>query len=167
VGDNDVDKKRVQLLLWPKIASTVLLLVVICCATLSLLTPRGRITINHALWKLAKPEEYYMEVRELSGGLWRWRVHVQDDNLLSAQLLESETSGFAEKESWLESNSLTIEQIFTAASRFCADRGFTKCRLEFDSQFHYPKQVESYELMIIEVENFISCDKDSRKCPRQ
>jgi hypothetical protein len=164
-----VSKKKVKLLLRPQFASAVLLLAVICCVTLSLTTPSGRITINRALWKVVKPAEYYMEVRELrsDGGLWRWRVHVQDDSLLPVQLLESKTSGFAEKESWLESSSLTIEQIFTAASRFCADRGFAKCRLEFDSQFHYPKQVDSYELIIIEVENFISCDENPQDCPRR
>lgn len=148
-----------------RIMDMISLFAICSLATLFLLSPNNRIAINRLLWEITKPKEYQMEVSEISNeGLWRWQVHVQKNNSLSVQLLTRKMSGFGEEESWLQPDNLTIEHIFNAASQFCAGRGFTKCRLKFDSRFHYPTLIDSYEVIIIEVERFALCEEGSDAC---
>ena len=144
-----------------------LLLTFVCCGLCYALTPRARLITNRALWKLLGPTKYYMEVYESrsDGGFWRWAVYVQNSHVLSVQLLSVSTHGYPEMESWLDPGSLTVEQVFTAANQLCADRGFLDCGLEFDSRFHYPKHVDSYELIMFGIIQFVQCEKVPGDCP--
>lgn len=140
------------------IMPTAFLCVVVCCGMLAyVFVPHFKLVINQGLWWLTKPSEYCMVVTESrsDGGLWRWVVHVQDSQSVSVQLLNVDTYGYSEERSWLDPNGLTVEQAFALAHRSCARRGFLNCGLRFDPRFHYLRQMDSYEAIIVEIERFV------------
>ncbi len=130
--------------------------------------PSFKLAMNQALWKAVEPSEYYMEVTELSlpRGVWHWAIHVQDGHPISIQLLDKNMyREDMEEESRLDPNNLTVDQIFTLAGQLCTDVGFLDCSIKFDPHFHYPKLVDAYEMSIIKVEQFVSCEETEEECP--
>ncbi len=151
------------------IALAIMLLSAICCLGSSYeLVPRFKLYVNQILWSATKPSEYYMEVSELSlaRGQWRWAVRVRNGQVISSQLLDVNLFNPAAAESsTLDKDSLSVEQIFAIADRFCVDRGFWDCGLYFDSRFHYPTLMDSYEMMVIRVARFTPCEQMKGNCP--
>ena len=107
-----------------------------------------------------------MQVAEMrpDGGPWKWAIHVKGDTVVASILLEADTHGHSENASWLDSNVLTIEQIFLFAEQHCTSRGVLNCGISYDSQYHFPKLIESYEVIVVEVDRFINCSQNSSKC---
>jgi hypothetical protein len=131
--------------------------------------PSFKIMVKQALWEFFEPSGYYMEVTELrpDGGPWRWAVRVRNGRLVSIQALEVDTRGRSNSTNWLDPDTLTVEQIFAIADRFCVDRGFLNCGLEFDPRFHYLKRIESYEMIIVEINQFVPCEETENCFPCQ
>jgi hypothetical protein len=140
------------------VMSSILLSVTLCvCVIISFLNIQSlRLATNQKQWKAQEPAAYYMQVVESrpDGGRWRWAAYVQESRPVTVTLLKT---GDPNSKSWLDPTNMTIEQIFDLTERSCANRGVIDCGLEFDPKFHYPKQAESYHLIIIQIEQFIPC----------
>ena len=105
-----------------------------------------------------------MEVTEARpDGFWRWATYVQQGHPVTVTLL-SQSNEHPGRKSWVKSTDMTVEQIFSSANQFCTPRKVWDCWLEFDPQFHYPKQMESYQLIIIRVEHFVPCKQTTDHC---
>lgn len=126
--------------------------------------PRLALHLEKKQWEASKPSTYYMQVVESrpDGGFWRWEVYVQESRPITVTLLE--TGKYSNRTSWLDPANLTVEQIFNLIDQSCVDRGFLDCGFESDPQYHYPKQVDSYELITIKVENFTPCEQGMANC---
>ncbi len=127
--------------------------------------PQINLRANRAKWEQARPSSYYMEVREIRpGGSWHWMVFVSDSQTISVTLLEQSGLANSQTKSWLSTENLTVEHIFSQTEHFCTPRGIIKCGLSFDPALHYPKQVESYEVIVLEIDGFINCDQLPEIC---
>lgn len=145
----------------------IIFLIVLCgCGIFSLVKLHSiRLTISQKQWQESKPYAYYMQVTEKrpDGGFWHWEVYVKGSQTISSTLLER--GRFKETGSFLDPKTLDIEQIFNIANKSCASRAIIDCRLGFDSQFHYPNLIDSYEFFTIEVKQFIPCGQTVADCP--
>lgn len=145
----------------------ILIPIIICLCFVGVwFYPSLGLRFNHSLWTVNKPLEYQMQVVETrpDGGPWRWNIRVKNGEVVSGLLLESDTHGKLENESWLDPTNLTIEQIFTIARERCAYRGFLDCGIEYDSHYHFPKSIYSYELISVQIESFTDCSKTPASC---
>ena len=139
---------------------TVCVLVVIYL----LLAPRIRASLNRHLWESNQPNSYRMIVTEMrpDGSPWKWSVYVQDGHAVTTTVLE--TGGQSSASSWLDPDKLTIEHIFEIADDVCLNRGLIDCGIKFESIYHYPAQISSYQLLVITVEEFIVCEDGQERC---
>lgn len=146
-------------------ASLIGIIAASCLVLIVVVTPSFQLAINQKLWQSSRLANYYMLVSETrsDGGLWRWEVFIQNSHPITITLLEAENSSLG---SWLDSDHMTIEEIFRAANQFCSQRqrAILDCGLDFDPQFHYPKLIDSYEMIIIRVEKFTPCKSSSDSC---
>jgi uncharacterized Fe-S cluster protein YjdI len=109
-----------------------------------------------------KPPTYRMDVVESTAhrGTCRWAIYVKDNAPVTFTLL---ATTHPEKICWLNPRDIDMEKIFALANS-CASGGLIDCELEFDPQFHFPKYMLNYPDVIIEVENFVSCEQDLSVC---
>jgi hypothetical protein len=89
-----------------------------------------------------------------------------------ATLLTGTTFHSDDKESFcagfdwfLDSNKITVDHIFDVLEQTCVNRTFLNCGSTFDGKYHYPVQSQSYEVYIIEVEQFVECNANQTTCP--
>ena len=120
-----------------------------------LFSTRVKILVNKPLWNLLRPETYTMQVRETrsDGVMWLWEIRVENNETVEINVLERERP--EKMRSFLEYD-YSVDQLYKLAeSSSCKDRGFIDCGVRFDIRYHFPKQIESYEMYIIEVETFV------------
>ncbi len=139
----------------------VLLLIAACiCVLLSeRYYPSMSLSLNRKLWNNSRPSEYYMQVHAWNVGWVTWEVYVRNGNVVKVNTLKTDQHARLP-----DPTTLTIEQIFDWAARYCVGRGFLDCGLEFDSGFHYPKSVLAYEAFYIGVEQFVPCEQAPEIC---
>lgn len=105
-----------------------------------------------------------MEVieQQTTGEPWHWAVEVESGNIVKR--VELEPGGIDGKlESLFNASGPTIDMIFSLANG-CATRGFMDCGLDFDSRFHFPTKIDSYDLFIIKIERFVECKATTNPC---
>jgi hypothetical protein len=129
-----------------------------------LFVPRLRTSLNRQLWESSEPKSYHMTVTEMrpDGGPWKWSVYVQNGHAMTTTVLE--TGGQSSASSWLEPDRITIEHVFEIADDACLNRGLIDCGINFDYKFHYPAQINSYQLLLITVEDFTVCEDGQVNC---
>jgi hypothetical protein len=158
--------KRVSGWLFNRLVYFLLVLAVVSvCGVLTFhFHKRLELAFNQERWESVKPSAYSMVVTEVrpDGGSWRWLVYVEESRPVTVTLLNQDESSHLK--SWLDPNSLTIDQLFAAAATYCTPRSVFDCRLSFDPEYHYPVSVKSYELVYIEVEALINCDESLTTC---
>jgi hypothetical protein len=143
---------------------STIVVVAVFVLLIELFYPRVILFINRKLWQVSEPTEYYFRLTEgQAGGTWCWDVYVLNGVTISAEQTCSHPSNDNSRPS-LDPNSMSMQQVFLYASEHCTHRGFLDCGLEFDGTFHFLSYLYSYEVAVIRVEEFISCDHDQTQC---
>jgi len=120
-----------------------------------LFSTRVKILVNKPLWNLLRPETYTMQVRETrsDGVMWLWEIRVENNETVEINVLERERP---EKMGSFLDYDYSVDQLFKLAeSSSCIDRGIIDCGVRFDTRYHFPKFIYSYEMYIIVVEIFM------------
>jgi len=123
-----------------------------------LFSTRVKILVNKPLWNLLRPESYTMQVRETrsDGVMWLWEIKVENNETVEIIVLERERP--EKLGSFLEYD-YSVDQLYDLAESYsCKNRGIIDCGVRFDIRYHFPKQIYSYEMYIVEVETFVPGD---------
>ena len=133
--------------------------------------PKISHSINRSRWEREKPKTYYLRVHAFTsfGCSWTWEAIVKDktSTLLTKNTFHPNEKGIScsDLEWFLDENQISIDHIFDVLEKTCINRGFLDCASTFDAKYHYPRQSESYETYVIEIEQFINCDLSLTSCP--
>jgi len=148
-----------------KFRQYAILLLFVCCLSMmcvGVYSQRLRLSTYEMLWEMREPSIYYMRVFEKRPDVGRrWDVFVQQGKPVTTTVIFESRKG---RKGFLDANNLTIEEVFNLAQTSCVDRGFADCGITFDSRYAYPAEVISYQLFIIEIEEFTSCGQDFSDC---
>lgn len=127
--------------------------IVVCVLSVSAWGAYNRLTIwlNQLAWQTSQPSTYFIEVY---GNGCSGTSFVENNTQLRF-------NGQENCNDVLHWSNLTVEELFRVAESLCASRAATDCMIEFDSQYHYPKEIFRFDSVGIIVSDFGACEQAS------
>lgn len=129
---------------------------------LNVFSNQVKLSVNRRLWGKLGPESYYMKFTEAwPYGSFLWEIYIQNGVTKWINVVPYRED---DKPSWFYKETVSVEEVFKLVEEECIDRGLLKCGVDYDFWYSYPKKIDSYQWVFIDIEEFISCDKNPDEC---
>lgn len=129
-----------------KIVSIVSVLVIILLI-ITIFYNSIEIKINQTLWKLSRPDIYYLEVSDT----------IQGDEINTIVVVEGENIIYQDPKREVSSipEILTLEQIFDLANKECSS--WNNCIIRYDHA-RFITELAIYDWRVLKVDSFLECE---------